>query len=84
MRPAEGAGSDELGRMAEEKEQVGRAFGLESRMAVRRDDRAEKYILIGVGHGERWRFSIGVADTRHASDDSMRNESCILMIMIGY
>lgn len=41
-------------------------------MADRREERAEKYVLIGVGHGERCRFSIGVAAARQAREERIR------------
>lgn len=61
-----------MGRTAEEKVHVGRLRGFASRMADRREERAEKYVLIGVGHGERCRFSIGVAAARQAREERIR------------
>lgn len=51
-------------------------------MAVRREDRAAKYVRIGVGQGERRRFSMGVAVVRQAREERTRNESCILVIAV--
>ena len=77
IRPGDGAGREELGRTAEVKVQVGRVLGVMSRMAARRDERALKYVLTGVGQAERCRFSMGVAAARQASDERMRKESCM-------
>ena len=62
--------------------QVGRIFGVVSRMAAMRDETALKYVLIGVGQGERWRFSMGVAAARQARDERMRKEICMMVDVI--
>ena len=83
--PSEGAGRDELGRIAEEKEHDGMVEGaVESRMAAMREETAEKYLRIGVGQGDKCRFSIGFAAARHASDESMKKEYCILITSARY
>ena len=80
IKPCDGAGREELGRTAEVKVQVGRTLGVMSRMAARRDETAVKYVLIGVGQGERCRFSMGVAAARQARDERMRKEICMVEV----
>lgn len=83
IRPGDGAGKEELGRTAEVKVQVGRVLGAVSRMAAMRDETAVKYVLIGAGQGERWRFSMGVAAARQARDERMRKEICMVDVEVG-